>query len=255
MSLAGRDIILSARVGAHNYNLDDADSDEDWKHLVLPNFDDLYLKRAFAAAKTSPACDYTAHDLRRFAELVRKGNPYFLEVLFSRQWRIHDRHKAFGQALLDRRDGLAAMNRAGLYRNCLGTAKEKMRTLRKGTEKTLPLVRRYGYDTKEALHAFRLLDLLARYADSGWDFGAALWYDGPSRQQMLAIKKGSVDNNRIDAVLTEKIKEAEGLASCYHGAPFDAELAAWLETAVRHEVRLALAEELRALGESVLSKQ
>ncbi|MBM7866394.1 hypothetical protein GTO89_07185 [Heliobacterium gestii] len=243
--LAGREVILSALVGAHNYHLEGAGSDEDWKHIVLPSFDDLYSKRAFASAETSPDCDYTAHDLRRFAELIRKGNPYFLEILFSRQWRVHDRHSAFAQALLARRDRLAAMNRAGLYRHCLGTAKEKLRTLRKGTETTLPLVRRYGYDTKEALHAFRLLDLVKRYAGFGWDFDAALRYEGEPRQQMLALKQGGVADSRIDAMLAEKFREAEALAPRYQAAPLDTDTADWLEKSVRRQVRLALADELR----------
>ncbi|MTV48464.1 hypothetical protein GJ688_05630 [Heliobacillus mobilis] len=243
-TIEGRKILLSARVGSPNYNLHDSTSDQDWKYLLLPTFDDLYGQKFFSSAQTSPEVDYTVHDIRRFAELILKGNPYFLEILFSQEVVVHPQHVELGQKLLSRKEALAQLNRPGLFRNCIGTVKEKLKNLRKGTSTTAHLVREFGYDTKEALHAYRLLDLLRRFVAYGWDFQKALWYEGETRRRMFEIKKGMVAHADIDQVLLVKLQAAEELSSVYAAYPVDQVTSRWLRQTVREQVRKGLSEEL-----------
>ncbi|MCW2277024.1 DNA polymerase beta superfamily protein [Heliophilum fasciatum] len=210
-----RTVLLRARVGSLNYNLHDALSDKDWKLFVLPSFDDLYNGTRYSYAHTSPQEDYTVHDIRRLADLILKGNPYFLEVLYSRELAIHKPYYHLLEPLFHQREIITAAGRVHLYRSCLGTYQEKRKNLRKGTATTGTLVERYGYDTKEALHAYRLLDLLERYAACAWNFAHALSYDDPTTSILWAIKTGMIADGDIDALLEGKRRQITSLAPQY----------------------------------------
>ena len=58
------------------------------------------------------------------------------------------------------------MNLKYLYDACIGMHYNKMKYLEKGTEGTKHLVEKYGYDTKQAVHAWRILDFLRAFADN-----------------------------------------------------------------------------------------
>ncbi|KAB2953036.1 hypothetical protein F9B85_07170 [Heliorestis acidaminivorans] len=234
-----RQVALAALVGSHNYNLNTATSDEDWKYLILPTFDDLYDGIYYAHACNSPSQDFTVHDLRRFCQLLCKGNPYFLEILFSIKVYATEHHDDFRKQLIMQREKLASMNRPALFRACLGHSKEKMKNLRKGTATTKALVLQKGYDTKEALHAYRLLDLLERYESYEWNFAKALWYKEEEQAPLRALKNGDLQHKEIDKYLQQKLQSIEPLAKIYQSLPVDQETQSWLEERVRQEVRLS----------------
>lgn len=73
--------------GSNNYRLDTPESDRDYKIVVTPNFDELYLKRDLnGAALPFSYLDpehYSCMDVRTFANNLAKGNPNAIEMLFS----------------------------------------------------------------------------------------------------------------------------------------------------------------------------
>ena len=82
----GRQVVLKALTGSHNYNLNTPDSDKDYKFFVTPTFDDLYSGNRFSNGKQSDEMDYTVHDIRQLSHLLWKSNPNFIEVLFSQEF-------------------------------------------------------------------------------------------------------------------------------------------------------------------------
>lgn len=183
----GRKIMVSAVVGSHNYNLNTPSSDVDWKYFVAPTFDDLYQGAVFSDASQSETKDYSAHDIRQLSNLIWKANPAFVEVLYSRNIT----HDPILGGVFKSRDVFATMNMPAFLNSAYGMHQQKMRELHKGTAKTDVLIERFGYDTKQALHALRLLYVLSKFVETR-DMGKALWFEDsdPVRDTLLDLKAG-----------------------------------------------------------------
>lgn len=197
MDFGGRKVAFKSLVGSHNYNLNTPESDKDYKVFVLPTFDDLYFNNSFSKSYIGKTEDFDAHDIRKCSSLWYKANVNFLEVLFSEKFSVKadldDKSKLLIYQLYDMRNDIAKMNLKYLYDACIGMHYNKMKYLEKGTEGTKHLVDKFGYDTKQALHAWRILDFLRRFADTDFnDFKKAIWYpvDDNKRKFLLDLKNG-----------------------------------------------------------------
>ncbi len=105
------------------------------------------------------------------------------------------------------RDEIARMNLPYLYDGMMGIARGKFGNMLKGTSGTADLVARFGYDTKQAMHCVRSMEVLERFAENGFsDFGEAIWFDGEGRERMLSIKNGSYALERFERA--EKLRDA-----------------------------------------------
>ncbi|APH18018.1 hypothetical protein [Clostridium botulinum] len=69
------------------------------------------------------------------------------------------------------------MNLNSLFNSCIGMHKNKINNINKKTRETIELVKKYGYDTKQALHSYKLLDFLERYENASFKaLKKALYY-------------------------------------------------------------------------------
>lgn len=191
----GRKIAIEALTGSHNYNLNTPESDEDYKYFVFPTFDDLYHNRMFSLSEQTDTFDFSCHDIRRLGELLWKANLNFVEVLFSR--KSNYLHAFLGMYAMA--EALAAMNLPDFGRATYGMSKQKMGEIFKGTAKTKHLIEKYGYDTKEALHAIRCLFVLQRLSLEGMSFSEAIWFEDNSHERnfLLDIKNGEISLSHI----------------------------------------------------------
>lgn len=80
-------VVGTTLIGSQNYLLSTPESDHDYKIIVTPNFDELYLKKDLnGAALPFSFLDpehYSCMDVRTFANNLAKGNPNAIEMLFS----------------------------------------------------------------------------------------------------------------------------------------------------------------------------
>lgn len=195
-----RKILFQALVGSHNYDLNDEQSDVDYKIFTLPTFDDLYSGNLYSKSEIGITADYDMHDVRKLTQLLWKSNINFVEVLFSKEILInkeelHPESLRVLNILFDMRESLARMNLPYLYNACVGMHYSKMKNLYTGTSGTKHLVEEFGWDTKQGLHSYRVLDFLSRYADNDFqDFQQAICYsDSPESQTLLMnIKHGAI---------------------------------------------------------------
>jgi predicted nucleotidyltransferase len=230
-----RKIAFKALVGSHNYNLNDETSDRDYKFFVMPSFDDLYDSKYFSLpSQVSEELDFDVHDFRKLPQLFYKGNINFLEVLFSTevvfiQQSNHYIDTSIGivKGILDElfsmRDKIAQMNLPYLYHACKGMHYNKMSFLYKGTKGTMPLVKQFGYDTKQALHAYRVLDFIIRLYDCQYNFRQAMYYEGIDREFMLAIKRGAFTDKEFQLIVGEKMEKFLTLQEVYDNIATDEE--------------------------------
>lgn len=78
-------VVGTVLYGSQNYLLSTPESDRDYKIIVTPNFDELYLKKDLngAAVPFGDPEHYSCMDVRVFANNLAKGNPNAIEMLFS----------------------------------------------------------------------------------------------------------------------------------------------------------------------------
>ena len=209
----GREVLLTASVGSTNYNLVDELSDYDYKQFVCPTFEDLYNKKMYSDAYTSAECDYTVHDIRKLPELLYKANINFIEVLFAKTLE-YDKSLDW---LFENKQELATMNLPYLYDACIGTYYEKMKGIHKGTKTTKVLVDKFGYDTKAAMCAYRLLDFITRMSCNNFDFAKSVKYeaDEPIRDFLMGTKRGRYTEEVFNEMLNDKKEWALTLKTEY----------------------------------------
>lgn len=217
MDFGGRKVAFKSLVGSHNYNLNTIESDKDYKVFIIPTFDDLYFNNTFSKSYIGKTEDFDVHDIRKCSSLWYKANVNFLEVLFSEEFSINhnldNKSKLLIAELYQMKNDIAKMNLKYLYDACIGMYYNKIKYLEKGTEGTQHLVDKFGYDTKQALHAWRILDFLRRFADTGFnDFKSAIWYseDDIKRRFLLDLKNGMYSLNEYKETVANTLNHVEG---------------------------------------------
>jgi hypothetical protein len=183
--------------------------------------------------------DYTAHDIRKLAELLWKGNINFIETLFADEYKVAAETGNFLKDILTRREELARMNLSNLWDACQGMYQNKFKHLEKGTSGTMHLINTYGYDTKQALHCYRCLDFLERYNANGFSsFKQAIWYEeGPERDIMMKIKNGGFTLDGFTDMVRNKQREVNRLHGFYINQIPDNDLRNWLDSQIRELIK------------------
>lgn len=241
-----RVMAFKALVGSHNYNLADENSDKDYKMFVLPTFEDLYKGNMYSKQIIGETEDLDVYDIRKIVNLFYKSNINFIEVLFTNELHVNDALNSAQKDLIGRlflmKDDIVRMNLPYLFNACGGMHKQKMSLLHKGTEGTQHLVDKYGYDTKQALHAYRVLDFIVRFADTDFqDFKKAITYNEKEREFMMEIKHGFFTlesfENFIKFYHEAKFKQ---LKEKYHSFKPNQELKDKLDNIIMELVKLSL---------------
>ena len=240
----GRKIAFKALVGSHNYNLNDETSDKDYKYFVLPTFDDLYENKMYSLpSQVTADMDFDVHDVRKIPNLFYKSNINFVEVLYSNE--IVFNNEDIGVEMLhnifEMRDKIARMNIPYFFHACVGMHHRKMSALNKGTKGTQHLISKYGYDTKQALHAYRVLDFLERlYYTKFNNFRKAITYEGEDRDFMFAIKNGAFTEQQYRTLVAEKLEKVLLLRVAYDTIATDEETYKTLKQLTKDLVRINL---------------
>lgn len=212
MDFGGRKVVIKALVGSHNYNLNCETSDKDYKVFVAPTFDDLYSSNQFSKSYIGENEDYDVHDIRKVNNLWWKANVNFLEVLFSEETKsstiITNESDFLLKKIFSHKNEIAKMNLPYLYNACIGMHITKKNQIDKGTQGTIQLVEKFGMDTKQCLHSFRILDFLVRFADTNFnDFKKAIWYDytDQKRKFLLDLKNGCYSKEEYLKIVNDKL--------------------------------------------------
>ena len=180
-SQLGRPVVLLAQVESVNYNLHDHTSDKDFEVVLLPTFHDLFHQKQLNEQKNLPEYDAKFYLVNHLVNQLEKSNPNFLQLFFSQNVPLVDDELLW---LFEERELLAAANLPRLYHSMKGMFFEAQGRLEKSFQQNT-------VNNKALLQVVRSVDLLARYADNGFEsFEDALFYDGTERQNMLSLKQG-----------------------------------------------------------------
>lgn len=209
-----RSIAFISLVGSHNYNLNDSMSDKDYKVFIFPSFNDLYYKEMYSYNHVSDDIDFTIHDIRKLPSVLFKANINFIEVLFSKESHIYSKKI---DKLFKNREFIARMNLPYLFNACDGMHFRKKKGITNYNKNTLFMKNKFGYNTKEACHAYRILDACIRYAKNGFEsFQDAILYNDTEREFILDIKRGKYTKEEYDKILTDKEAEFDTYRHTYY---------------------------------------
>lgn len=241
-----RDIVFKVLIGSHNYNLNTPKSDKDYKYFVFPDFDDLYRCKQYTENYTSPTEDFAVYDIRKLPMLLWKANLNFIEVLFSQELIVPEPYTVYwGPAsrlcrfLEENKKELAIMNPIALYNASRGMALEKQKQMLKDSPGRHENYARFGYDTKSASHAYRILDFLCRLEKNGCDMQKAMYYEDndPARQVILDIKAGKYSLESFNIMIKIKESQTEQLKDFFESKTINKTLYEQLEEKAKQAVK------------------
>jgi len=231
--------------GSHNYNLNTADSDLDYKVFYYPTFEDLYSGDKSSKASTSVEEDISFHDIRKLPDMLWKSNVNFIEVLFSQQVNTSD---GLYKELIDKREGIARMNLPYLYDACMGMFYQKYKDYQRDNKRleqdqtNSELIKKVN---KHAMSAFRILDFLYRYQHSDFNsFQNAIYYHEQDdyRDILFNFRKGNI--HEPENRLLQKKSIIEGFKDRYKDKESDIGMKQYVDGVVRKYVREQIKNEL-----------
>lgn len=186
----GRVELFRAITGSQNYNLNNENSDEDWKVFVLPSFKDLYKGVLYAPPSIiSNSTDVSIKDIRVLPNGIYKSNISFLEVLYSKEIVINpnlDEHtKRLINDIFVMRHELVTSNLSRMYLSTKGIFFKYFKEIEKNINEDC------GYNTKKAMNSLRVLNFLYKFNKTN-DFEQSIRYSDSDRDKklLMSIKNG-----------------------------------------------------------------
>lgn len=183
--------LFIALKGSQNYEMDNKDSDIDAICFVIPSIEDLFYKREVSITHKCENNELIdIKDIRLLVELLKKANPSYLEILFSKYVVAFNKDgEELVKYLQENREKFAAANKTKLLKTCVGTINSKIKNLYHDSPARAEDIKNYGYCLKEIHHAFRLNILLKEYFENGKSFEESLVPQDPYKTFLLTMKE------------------------------------------------------------------
>lgn len=150
--------------------------------------------------------DIVVYEARKFIGLLQQGNPNVLCMLWLREQDYISRTDAF-QILIDNRTAFVGRH---VYKAFTGYAYGQLHRMTHMAfegymgEKRKNLVKKYGYDCKNAAHLIRLLRMGIEFLKDG-----ELYVARQDSQELLAIKRGEWELDRVKSEADRLFKLSE----------------------------------------------
>ena len=150
--------------------------------------------------------DVVTYELRKFVSLLCNANPNVLSLLWMKP-DMYPVHTRIGDMLIGQRDLFSSKK---VYHSFTGYAHGQIKKMTANAcegymgEKRKTLVERFGFDTKNAAHAIRLLRMGIEFLRNG-EFEV----DRRDYKELLAIKHGEWSLERVKSEAESLFAEAE----------------------------------------------
>lgn len=187
--------------GSMNYNMfvydDNYKSDIDVKCAIIPLFDDILQGKKMISRvyEMEDKSHVEVKDIRLFIELWEKSNTSYMELLFSKYQIILNENI---QKIIDMKDEIAVMNLTGLYKSLKGMASEKHKALCHPYPTLIEKIEKYGYDSKQLSHCFRLYYLAYDMIINNLSYGESIsleHFGSLGKKERALILKTKIDNS------------------------------------------------------------
>ena len=151
--------------GSQNYYLDDEESDVDTKLLLVPTLDEIVFN--LKPVSTTHILENDEHidakDVRLYWQCFKKGNPNFVEILFSRVSYINPMYAEAWEAMVENRELVARVHPMAAAKAMMGMVQEKFHAMEHRYPSRAHIVDKFGYDPKQLQHLIRMSWFLETY--------------------------------------------------------------------------------------------
>lgn len=158
-------IVCLCLQGSQNYSLDDAESDVDTKLLLVPTLNEIVFNKQ--PVSTTHVRDNDEHidakDIRLYWQCFRKGNPNFVEVLFTDYYIVNPMYADLWDEMRDNREMVARVNPLVAAKAMMGMVQEKFHAMEHRYPSRAHIVDKFGYDPKQLQHLIRMSWFLETY--------------------------------------------------------------------------------------------
>lgn len=158
-------IVALVLQGSQNYGLDDAESDVDTKLLLVPTLDEIIFNKQ--PVSTTHVRDNDEHidakDIRLYWQCFKKGNPNFVEVLFTDYYIVNPMYADLWDEMRDNREMVARVNPLVAAKAMMGMVQEKFHAMEHRYPSRVEIVDKFGYDPKQLQHLIRMSWFLETY--------------------------------------------------------------------------------------------
>lgn len=231
---------VSYLIGSQNYNLHDSTSDKDYKSFVLPTFDDIYYGNKLNEHVANDKGIKFYKSIKELPNLLfKKASFNNLELLYSVDKVRSERFIEIDDWLNNNRDEIFKANLPRLFDSTIGEAHSRIKnvSLGKSCPSTVHLVEKYGYDTKDAMHAFRqFLYLRDVYENNSPE--SIIFINNNNRECLLDIKNGIYDKDECIKCMLSIIETLiSSLKDYFHSFKFNEDLYQEFDNMIKQLIR------------------
>jgi uncharacterized protein len=144
-------LLMKAIIGSRAYNLNIESSDTDYRGVYLESDHQIFGLEKAEPSHFPSSKDDTIYSLKQFVNLLAKGNPNILELVWLQPEFYEILDPIFEMFFIDCRKMFLSKSVGKSY---LGYAKSQIHLVEKNSRAEHS---RNGYDAKAAMHVFRLL--------------------------------------------------------------------------------------------------
>lgn len=184
--------------GSQNYYLDDEESDVDTKLLLVPTLDEIVFN--LKPVSTTHILENDEHidakDVRLYWQCFKKGNPNFVEILFSRVSYVNLMYQEAWDVMVENRELVARVHPMAAAKAMMGMVQEKFHAMEHRYPSRAHIVDKFGYDPKQLQHLIRMSWFLETYVYDEYSYEDILILGHPFngqenfRKWLLDIKRG-----------------------------------------------------------------
>ncbi len=220
LSKTTKDWFVISAVGSMNYNLFDDSSDVDTKLLVFPSLHDLTFNKEENRTKevANPLgggieqCD--VKDARRYFAIMKKANINFLEILTSDYYIVNPLYEHYWNDMRAHVDDICNSTAYKLVSSSIGMMYQKAKRLCDGAPSTQDRIDKYGYDSKQLLHIFRLHKFIESFAVRRIGFADSIWIPNEVKDWYIDMKNYAPpkDPQDVKDIAAQLIDDAESVS-------------------------------------------
>ena len=242
--------------GSQNYYLDDEESDVDTKLLLVPTLDEIVfnLKPVSTTHILGNDEHIDAKDVRLYWQCFKKGNPNFVEILFSRVSYVNPMYQEAWDAMVENRELVARVHPMAAAKAMMGMVQEKFHAMEHRYPSRAHIVDKFGYDPKQLQHLIRMSWFLETYVYDEYSYEDILILGHPFngqenfRKWLLDIKRGRKYElekaRKVAAAWLERAEHALAHAKEIYDGVEDEAISAMMDEILGEMIKRAIKEEL-----------
>ena len=187
-------IVALVLQGSQNYGLADAESDVDTKLLLVPTLDEIVFNKK--PVSTTHIRDNDEHidakDIRLYWQCFRKGNPNFVEVLFTDHYIVNSMYSDLWEEMRSNREEIARVNPLVAAKAMMGMVQEKYHAMEHRYPSRAEIVDKFRYDPKQLQHLIRMSWMLGKYVLNKVSYEDLLVLNNKAtfRDWLMSVKRG-----------------------------------------------------------------